>query len=161
VNAKGEGMVFANGDEVMKAFSTGHAHLQAKIKVRLTEVVNLENGEQQRNAMLVDTTVGRVILYSIVPEGLPFSLVNQKMAKKQISHIINSCYRNVGLKETVIFADQLMCMGYRYSTWSGSSIGVDDFVIPEETARIIGAADTEVAEIESQFAAGLVTQGEK
>src|SRR5690554_2893825 len=161
VNAKGEGMVFADEDEVMKAFSTGHVHLQARIKVRLSEVVNTEDGEQQRNTMLVETTVGRVILFSIVPDGLAFSLVNQKMAKKQISHIVNACYRNVGLKETVIFADQLMYMGYRYSTWSGSSIGVNDFVIPEEKARIIGVADTEVAEIESQFASGLVTQGEK
>jgi DNA-directed RNA polymerase subunit beta' len=108
VNAKGEGMVFANKDEVLKAFNTGTAHLQARIKVRLTEVLFDENGDKQEYTSIVDTTVGRVILFSIVPAGLPFSMVNQKMAKKQISHIINMCYRNVGLKETVIFADQLM-----------------------------------------------------
>jgi len=161
VNAKGEGMVFANVDEVLKAFSTNAAHLQASIKVRLTEVLFDENREKQEYTSLVETTVGRVILFSIVPAGLPFSMVNQKMAKKQISHIINMCYRNVGLKETVIFADQLMYMGYRYSTWSGSSIGVNDFVIPDEKATLIGEAEAEVAEIESQFASGLVTQGEK
>jgi len=161
VNAKGEGMVFANVDEVLKAFNTGTAHLQASIKVRLTEVLFDENKEKQEYTSIVETTVGRVILFSIVPDGMPFSMVNQKMAKKQISHIINMCYRNVGLKETVIFADQLMYMGYRYSTWSGSSIGVNDFVIPDEKATLIGEAEAEVAEIESQFASGLVTQGEK
>ncbi|MDT8399428.1 MAG: DNA-directed RNA polymerase subunit beta' [Pseudomonadales bacterium] len=161
VNAKGEGMVFADPKEVLKAFNTGHAHLQAKIKVRLSEVVFGEDGERQENAGIVDTTVGRVILFSIVPDGLAFSLVNQKMAKKQISSIINMCYRNVGLKETVIFADQLMYMGYRYSTYSGASIGVNDFVIPAEKARLIESAEGEVEEIESQFASGLVTQGEK
>jgi len=161
VNAAGEGMVFANVDEVLKAFNTGAAHLQARIKVRLTEVLFDENREKQDYTSIVETTVGRVLLFSIVPDGMPFSMVNQKMAKKQISGIINSCYRNVGLKETVIFADQLMYMGYRYSTWSGSSIGVNDFVIPDEKATLIGEAEAEVAEIESQFASGLVTQGEK
>jgi len=161
VNAKGEGMVFSNVDEVLKAFNTRSVHLQTRIKVRLTEVLFDENREKQEYTNLVETTVGRVILYSIVPDGMPFSMVNQKMAKKQISHIINMCYRNVGLKETVIFADQLMYMGYRYSTWSGSSIGVNDFVIPDEKATLIADAEAEVAEIESQFASGLVTQGEK
>ena len=83
------------------------------------------------------------------------------MAKKPISQILNACYRNIGLKETVIFADQLMYTGYAYSTRSGSSIGVNDFVIPEEKAKIIGQANSEVEEIEAQFASGLVTQGEK
>ena len=101
------------------------------------------------------------MLYNIVPEGLPFSMVNQKMAKKPISQILNACYRNVGLKESVIFADQLMYTGYAYSTRSGSSIGVNDFVIPDEKAAIIGQANSEVEEIEAQFASGLVTQGEK
>jgi len=161
VNAAGEGMVFADVNEVLKAFNTKTAHLQAKIKVRLTEVLVDENKERHEKTEIFETTVGRVILFSIVPDGLPFSHVNQKMSKKQISHIINMCYRNVGLKETVIFADQLMYMGYRYSTWSGCSIGVDDFVIPDEKAKLIGEAESEVAEIESQFASGLVTQGEK
>ncbi len=161
VNAAGEGMIFANVDEVVKAFSTKAVHLQARIKVRLTEVMFDENREKVETTSIVESTVGRVILFSIVPAGLPFSMVNQKMSKKQISHIINMCYRNVGLKETVIFADQLMYMGYRYSTWSGSSIGVNDFVIPDAKATLIADAEAEVAEIESQFASGLVTQGEK
>ncbi|GJM14279.1 MAG: DNA-directed RNA polymerase subunit beta' [Pseudohongiella sp.] len=161
VNATGEGMVFSDAKEVQRAYETGNVHLQARIKVRITDVYNDEDGEQVRNTAVVDTTVGRVLLFNIVPEGLPFSMVNQKMAKKPISQILNACYRDVGLKETVIFADQLMYTGYKYSTRSGSSIGVNDFVIPEEKAKIIGQADSEVEEIEAQFASGLVTQGEK
>ncbi len=161
VNAKGEGMVFADAKEVQRAYETGHAHLQARIKVRIKEQVENEKGEKEIKSEVVETTVGRVLLFNIVPVGLPFSMVNQKMAKKQISGILNACYRNVGLKETVIFADQLMYTGYKYSTRSGSSIGVNDFVIPKEKVSIIGQANAEVEEIESQFASGLVTQGEK
>ena len=161
VNAKGEGMTFSDAKEVQRAYETGHAHLQARIKVRITDVYSNEEGERVRETAIVDTTVGRVLLFNIVPEGLRFSMVNQKMAKKQISQILNACYRDVGLKETVIFADQLMYTGYKYSTRSGSSIGVNDFVIPVEKATIIAQANIEVEEIEAQFASGLVTQGEK
>ena len=161
VNAQGEGMVFADPKEVQRAYESGNAHLQARIKVRITESVLNDDGERETKTAIVDTTVGRVLLFNIVPEGLPFAMVNQKMAKKPISQILNACYRNVGLKETVIFADQLMYTGYKYSTRSGSSIGVNDFEIPDEKAKIIDQANSEVAEIESQFASGLVTQGEK
>ena len=161
VNAQGEGMVFADPKEVQRAYESGNAHLQARIKVRITESVLNDDGEKETSTAIVDTTVGRVLLFNIVPEGLPFAMVNQKMAKKPISQILNACYRNVGLKETVIFADQLMYTGYKYSTRSGSSIGVNDFEIPDEKAKIIDQANSEVAEIESQFASGLVTQGEK
>ncbi len=161
VNAKGEGMVFANAKEVQRAYETGNAHLQARIKVRITDICNDEEGERISKTEIVNTTVGRVLLFNIVPDGLPFSMVDQKMAKKPISQILNACYRNVGLKETVIFADQLMYTGYKYSTRSGSSIGVNDFVIPDEKTAIISQANFEVEEIETQFASGLVTQGEK
>ncbi|MDC0414008.1 DNA-directed RNA polymerase subunit beta' [Gammaproteobacteria bacterium] len=161
VNAKGEGMIFADAKEVQRAYETGNVHLQARIKVRIKDVYNNEEGERISETSVVDTTVGRVLLFNIVPEGLPFSMVNQKMAKKPISQLLNACYRDVGLKETVIFADQLMYTGYKYSTRSGSSIGVNDFVIPDEKATIIGQANSEVEEIEAQFASGLVTQGEK
>ena len=154
-------MVFADPKEVQRAYESGNAHLQARIKVRISESVLNDGGEKEISTAIVDTTVGRVLLFNIVPEGLPFAMVNQKMAKKPISQILNACYRNVGLKETVIFADQLMYTGYKYSTRSGSSIGVNDFEIPDEKAKIIDQANSEVAEIESQFASGLVTQGEK
>ena len=161
VNAKGEGMIFADAAEVQRAYETGHAHLQARIKARITSTSANSEGEKVTTTSMMETTVGRVLLFNIVPAGLPFSMVNQKMTKKQISGILNACYRYVGLKETVIFADQLMYTGYRYSTRSGSSIGVNDFVIPVEKAAIIAQADSEVEEIENQYASGLVTQGEK
>ncbi len=161
VNAKGEGMVFADVKEVQRAYDSKNVELQARIKVRITDSGQDEEGNTVASTEIIDTTVGRVLLFNILPEGLPFSMVNQKMSKKPISQIINACYRNVGLKETVIFADQLMYTGYRYSTMSGSSIGVNDFEIPDEKAKIIDQANSEVAEIESQFASGLVTQGEK
>jgi len=161
VNAKGEDMIFADAAEVQRAYETGHAHLQARIKARISSTSVNSDGEKETKIEMVETTVGRVLLFNIVPDGLPFSMVNQKMTKKQISGILNACYRYVGLKETVIFADQLMYTGYKYSTRSGSSIGVNDFVIPVEKASIIAQADSEVEEIENQYASGLVTQGEK
>ena len=161
VNAKGEGMIFADAAEVQRAYDTGSVHLQARIKARITSTTIDNEGEKHTKREMVETTVGRVLLFNIVPDGLPFDMVNLKMTKKQISGILNACYRYVGLKETVIFADQLMYTGYKYSTRSGSSIGVNDFVIPEEKASIIAQADSEVEEIENQYASGLVTQGEK
>jgi DNA-directed RNA polymerase subunit beta' len=161
VNAKGEGMVFANISEVHRAFVGGHVNLQARVKVRIHEVEKTDEGETNEKTFIADTTVGRALLWEIVPAGIAFAMVNKDMVKKAISKIINQCYRMVGLKATVIFADQLMYTGYEYSTRSGASIGVNDFVIPEEKVSLIDRADAEVKEIENQYAAGLVTQGEK
>jgi DNA-directed RNA polymerase subunit beta' len=161
VNVKGEGMVFADPEEVERAFASGQAHLQARVKVRIYETVVGFEGESSSQTRLVDTTVGRALLWKIVPSGLSYDMINQPMVKKAISRVINQCYRVVGLKATVIFADQLMYTGYEYSTKSGSSIGVNDFEIPDEKAELIARADAEVKEIEEQYAAGLVTQGEK
>src|SRR5690606_37931179 len=162
VNAKGEGMAFANPEEVHRAYETRQAHLQARVKCRIRQVTfNEETGEKYDVIKLVDTTVGRVLLWRVVPEGLEFDLVNQPMTKKAISRVLNQCYRRVGLKATVIFADQLMYTGFEFSTRSGASIGVNDFEIPAEKVRIIGDAEGEVKEIEQQYASGLVTQGEK
>ena len=160
VNAKGEGMAFADTNEVHRAYHARKVDLHARIKVRVPEFAGPDGLGVARPA-LVDTTVGRVLLYDVVPKELPFSSVNKTMDKKAISSLINDCYRNVGLKETVVFADQLMYTGFAHSTSSGASIGVDDFVIPEDKGGIIDGAETEVAEIESQYASGLVTQGEK
>ena len=161
INDLGEGMTFSDVEEVNRAFTNKKVGLQARIKVRVKEQVKNESGAFQFRSEIQETTVGRALLYEIVPEGIPFSEINQMMGNKDISRLINLCYRAVGLKETVIFADQIMYMGYEYSTRSGSSIGVDDFVIPEEKAVIISEAESEIREIESQFASGLVTQGEK
>ena len=161
VNARGGGMVFADADEVHRAYHGGKVDLHARIKVRVPEFATQEEPLAVARQKLTDTTVGRVLLYDVVPRELPFSSVNKTMDKKAISTLINDCYRNVGLKETVIFADQLMYTGFAHSTSSGASIGVDDFVIPDEKSGIIGDAELEVAEVESQYASGLVTQGEK
>ncbi len=161
INAKGEGRVFADLQEIDRVYRSGDASLHAKVKVRISETVNERDGSSTHHTRIVDTTVGRALLFQIVPAGLPFSIVNQPMKKKAISNLINQCYRVVGLKETVIFADQLMYTGFAFSTISGVSIGVNDFVIPEQKTSIIDHAIEEVKEIEKQYASGLVTQGEK
>ncbi len=162
VNARGEGLIFSDAQEVHRAFYSKQVDLHAKVKVRIEEhLVDEESGEIQITHTLYDTTVGRALLYTIVPRKLPFSMVNKVMDKKSISNLINDCYRTCGLKDTVIFADQLMYTGFAHSTASGASIGVDDFVIPEDKSVIIGEARAEVVEIESQYSSGLVTQGEK
>ncbi|MGE0624642.1 MAG: DNA-directed RNA polymerase subunit beta' [Pseudomonadales bacterium] len=161
INAKGEGMAFADLAEVDRAYHAGQVSLHARVKVRIEEHVMDDEGVVQAQTSLYDTTVGRALFYQVVPKLMSFDLVNKPLDKKAISNLINTCYRNVGLKETVIFADQLMYTGFAHSTASGASIGVDDFVIPEEKASIIADAEAEVAEIESQYSSGLVTQGEK
>ncbi|MCH2553957.1 MAG: DNA-directed RNA polymerase subunit beta', partial [SAR116 cluster bacterium] len=120
-----------------------------------------EKGNVTAQSKVYDTTVGRALLYDIVPKMLPFEMVNKAMDKKAISTLINDCYRRCGLKDTVIFADQLMYAGFARSTSSGASIGVEAFVIPQAKSQIIAEAEAEVEEIESQYASGLVTQGEK
>ncbi|AZM94325.1 DNA-directed RNA polymerase subunit beta' [Vreelandella venusta] len=162
INAKGEGMVFSDLHEVERAFGTQSVSLHARVKVRLDEVdVEEETGERSFHRRIYDTTVGRALLFRILPEGVPFSLIDQPMKKKAISSLINEVYRRAGLKPTVIFADQLMYTGFRLATWSGASIGVNDFVIPDAKTEIVDAAEAEVKEIEDQFSSGLVTAGEK
>ncbi len=161
INAKGEGRVFADLQEVDRVFRAGEASLHARVKVRINEVVKQKDGSLVKNTRIVDTTVGRALLFQVVPAGLSFDVVNQSMKKKAISRLINVCYRTVGLKDTVVFADQLMYTGFAFSTISGVSIGVNDFVIPDEKVDIIDSATQQVKEIELQYASGLVTQGEK
>ena len=105
--------------------------------------------------------MGRALLSEILPKGLSFDAVNRDMTKKAISGVINMCYRGVGLKETVVFADQLMYTGFAYATRAGVSIGVDDMVVPQQKGKILGGAEREVKEIQEQYASGLVTNGER
>ena len=160
-SALGEGMVFADVKEAHRAYGAGKVDLQAIVKVRVKEVTIQEDGERTEEYKIVDTTVGRALLFDIVPDGLSFDLVNKPMVKKAISNLINTCYRDAGLKDTVIFADQLMYMGYHYATVSGISIGFNDFEIPPEKYELVDAASAEVKDIETQYASGLLTQGEK
>ncbi len=152
INAKGEGLVCADVAEVHRLYENGMVHLHAKITVRIKD-----SGEIK----LLQTTAGRALLSEVLPEGLPFELINCTLNKNTISVLINTCYRKLGLKDTVVFADKLMYTGFHYATRSGISIGLNDLVIPESKAEIINAAETQVKEIESQYASGLVTQGER
>jgi DNA-directed RNA polymerase subunit beta' len=161
VNAKGEGMFFADVQEVHRAYETRAAELQAKVKVRLVEHVFTSPGVTEPRRRVVDTTVGRALLSDILPRGLSFDLVNRDMTKKAISGVINACYRTVGLKETVVFADQLMYTGFHYATRAGVSIGVDDMVVPLQKTKILASAEREVKEIQEQYSSGLVTNGER
>jgi DNA-directed RNA polymerase subunit beta' len=160
-SAVGEGMVFADVKEAHRAYGAGKVDLQAMVKVRVKEVTYDENGEKVEVTKIVDTTVGRALLFDIVPDGLSYDIVNKPMVKKAISNLINTCYRDAGLKDTVIFADQLMYMGYHFATVSGISIGFNDFEIPPEKYELVDAASEEVKDIETQYASGLLTQGEK
>ncbi|MTJ00247.1 MAG: DNA-directed RNA polymerase subunit beta' [Marinobacter adhaerens] len=160
-SALGEGMVFADVKEAHRAYGAGKVDLQAIVKVRVKEVAIAEDGSRTEEYKIVDTTVGRALLFDIVPDGLSYELINKPMVKKAISNLINTCYRDAGLKDTVIFADQLMYMGYHYATVSGISIGFNDFEIPPEKYELVDAASAEVKDIETQYASGLLTQGEK
>ena len=161
IGAKGEGMHFADGQEVHRAYESRSVDLQARVRVRLREHVRGETGELTERLRIANTTVGRALLFEILPRGLSFDLINQDMTKKAISATINACYRALGLKETVVFADQLMYTGFHYATRAGVSFGIDDIVIPEQKTRIVTAADDEVKEIQDQYASGLVTNGER
>jgi DNA-directed RNA polymerase subunit beta' len=161
VGAKGEGMAFSDVAEVHRAYESRNIDLQAKVKVRLVEHVRDASGQLVKNIRVVDTTAGRALLSEILPKGLSFDAINQDMTKKIISGTINACYRTVGLKETVVFADQLMYTGFQYATRAGVSIGVDDMVVPQQKIKILATADKEVKEIQEQYSSGLVTNGER
>ena len=162
VGAKGEGMFFSDVAEVHRAYESRNIDLQAKIKVRLSEWTRVEKGaELIKKIRVVATTAGRALLSEILPKGLSFDAINQDMTKKIISGTINMCYRTVGLKETVVFADQLMYTGFQYATRSGVSIGVDDMVVPQSKVKILATAEKEVKEIQEQYSSGLVTNGER
>jgi DNA-directed RNA polymerase subunit beta' len=161
VGVPGEGMYFSDIDEVHRAFENKAVKLHARIKVRIDETIISEHGQERHETSLVETTVGRALLAEIRPSGMPFHLLNMTLKKKQISGLINSCYRRLGLKKTVVFADKLMYTGFHYATTAGVSIGIDDLMVPDEKKEILAAAESEVVEIQNQYISGLVTSGER
>jgi len=161
INGKGEGMVLSGPEEAEIAYSTGSAELHASIKVRIVEHIKDKKDKFIKKTTIYDSTIGRAILWMIVPKGLPYSTVNTTLGKNLISAMLNSCYRILGLKDTVKFADQIMYTGFFYAARSGASVGIDDMVIPKEKQNIILDAENEVLEIRDQFQAGLVTSGER
>jgi DNA-directed RNA polymerase subunit beta' len=152
IGARGEGSFFTDINEVIRAYEADGIELHAKIKVRIKEDDHIR---------LVDTTAGRALVWNIVPKGLPFEMVNRALNKKAVSSLLHNCYRFLDTKATVIFADQLMYLGFKYATYSAVSICVDDLTVPDNKGKIIAQAESEVLAIERQFASGLVTQGER
>ena len=161
INAKGEGMIFANPAEVERAYANKRLSLHARIRVRMTSYKVEEDGSKYPQTQIYTTTPGRVLLFNVVPKGIEFSVINRTMQKKSISSLIDLSYRKLGLKETVILADQLMYLGFEYATKSGISIAVEDLRIPAKKKDILAEAESQVRDIESQFNNGLITQGEK
>jgi len=159
--ALGQDMYFSDTAEVHRAFENKAVGLHARIKVRIDETIISEHGDERHETNLVETTVGRALLAEIRPKGMPFHLLNVTLKKSQISGLINSCYRRLGLKKTVIFADKLMYTGFHYATVAGVSIGIDDLMVPQEKKKILSSAEAEVVEIQNQYISGLVTAGER
>jgi DNA-directed RNA polymerase subunit beta' len=161
VNAHGEGLILASLDEARRAYETGAAELQAQVRVRVKTHERNDDDEVVEVTRIVDTTIGRALLSSILPVGLEFKHINRAMSKKAISNVINACYRRLGLKKTVVFADRLMYTGFHFATMAGISIGVNDMVVPKNKQEILTRAETEVKEIQDQYGSGLVTDGER
>jgi DNA-directed RNA polymerase subunit beta' len=162
VNGKGEGAFFTDVAEVHRAYENKEVELQTRITVRIREFdVDKATGEKTPRVTRYETTVGRALLSEILPAGLPFSVLNKPLKKKEISKLINTAFRRVGLRETVIFADRLLQSGFALATRAGLSIAIDDMLVPAQKEEIIRAAEKEVKEIEAQYTSGLVTQGER
>jgi DNA-directed RNA polymerase subunit beta' len=146
--AKGEGKVFSGPEEVRMAYDAGAVEEHAKVKVRVEGV-------------LVSTTVGRVLLGTILPASIPFSHANQLMTKKEMSRLIDTVYRQAGHRETVVLLDKIKDIGFFYATKAGVSICIDNMHIPTKKEELITKAQREVNEIEKQYSEGLITNGER
>jgi DNA-directed RNA polymerase subunit beta' len=145
---KGEGMVFASPDEVRSAIDAGAIDLHSRIKVRI-------------GSDLKDTTAGRIILSEIVPQEIDFNMVNKLMNKKELTNLIDYCYRLCGDKITILLCDRLKDLGFKYATISGLSFAVGNMIIPENKKRIVSQADKDVLKIQKQYMDGLITDGER
>ena len=162
INQKGEGMIFTSPSEVLNAYEAGHVTLHAQIKLRIQDYTKNDAGKfEPSSTRIVDTTVGRAIFSRILPNGLSFDLINEAISKKVVSNLIHVCYRTQELKETVMFADQMMYMGFQYSTKSGISFCSNDMTIPETKAGMIDDAEAQVKDIQEQYSKGVVTDGER
>ena len=161
INAKGEDSIFSDINELHRALDCKVVELQSKVEVRIREKIKNETGELEEKITRQKTVVGRALIWEILPEGMPFEIVNVDMTKKNISRLINYSYRYLGIKDTVVLADQLMYLGFKYATRSGVSFGINDMEIPAKKVDIINTAESEVREIQMQYSSGLVTDGER
>ena len=155
----GEGKIFSSVDEVQHALDSGEVHLHAKIQARLPQI------DEEGNEVLkrFETTAGRVRLGALLPLNLkaPFQLVNRLLRKREVQKVIDTVYRYCGQKESVIFCDQIMSMGFREAFKAGISFGKDDMIIPESKWKIVDETRNQVKDFEQQYMDGLITQGEK
>ncbi len=162
INAKGEGMYFADIAEIDRAMAAGELDIHARISVRLKQYEpGAVDDEWTEKMVRIETTAGRALLSRILPKGLPFKAIDKALKKKEISKLIDESFRRCGLKETVVFADKLMQNGYALATRAGISFCSDDMRVPAKKYEIIASAEAEVKEIETQYTNGLVTQGER
>ena len=145
---KGDGKIFSSLEEVQMAYDSGEIGIHAKIRVRINE-------------KMYETTAGRVLLYEIVPKTIPFELVNRVMTKRAIEELVDSCFRMAGGKSTVLLADRMRTLGFKYSTKAGISISIDDMKIPEKKKELLGKAQDEVINVQNQYSQGLITDGER
>ena len=157
INVLGEGMVFNSCDECRRAYYVGFVSLHATVKVRMNPI----DSKSTENQELVETTAGRIIFWDIIPSGIEFSMINKVMKSSDVSNLIHACVHQLGSKQTVIFADQFMYLGFKFAAKSGISIGIDDLKIPTEKVGIVEDSERDVREIEEQFATGLLTNGER
>jgi DNA-directed RNA polymerase subunit beta' len=161
VAARGTGMIFADIAEITRAVDSRQMDLHARISVRIREFEAAPDGQWQEKVTRYSTTAGRALLSEILPRGLPFKVIDKPLKKKEISKLIDESFRRCGLKDTVVFADQLMQAGFKLATRAGISICVDDMLVPSQKHSLIEAAEAEVKEIEKQYTSGLVTVGER
>jgi DNA-directed RNA polymerase subunit beta' len=145
---KGEGKVFSSPDEVRMAYDAQEVDLHAKIRVRM-------------DGSLVETTVGRILLWEIIPEEIPFALINKVMKKSELANLVDYCYRYGGDKKTVLLSDRLKSLGYRFATIAGISISIDDMLIPSNKATLLRDAEKEIEKVQEQYTEGLITDGER
>ncbi|GMV63962.1 MAG: DNA-directed RNA polymerase subunit beta' [Parvibaculum sp.] len=158
-NEPGEGMVFSTMAEIEHALAAKSVTLHAKVKARYTT----KDADGNDLTQVVDTTPGRMLVGELLPKhpNVPFDLVNRLLTKRDISKMIDVVYRHCGQKETVIFCDQIMALGFRQAFRAGISFGKDDMVIPEEKAKLVEETQALATEYEQQYIDGLITQGEK
>jgi DNA-directed RNA polymerase subunit beta' len=161
INAKGEGMMFADTDELRRAWQSGLVEINARVIVRLRERIFDDTGKLVERVKRYETVVGRAFLSEILPAGLDFPHIDKVMKKKEISKLINASFRKCGMKETVMFADKLMYTGFSMAARGGISICMQDMLMPPQKQTILTSAENEVKEIQSQYTSGLVTDGER
>jgi DNA-directed RNA polymerase subunit beta' len=169
-NAKGEGRVFANSEEILMALEAQEVETLSPIRLRYTgKMLDLTTAYDDQDLMHLDpvdcnkqyitTTVGRVILNDELPKGMPF--VNGLLKKKGIGQLVNYCNQNLGLEVTVVMLDKIKALGFKYATVSGLSVGVDDMVIPDSKYTTVEEADRKVIEVQKQYMDGAITNGER